>query len=68
MFVVDFMHEIELGIWKAVFKCLISILNAASAGGRLVTDLDARLFGSQFPFSNLTDSKYQIPTDSNIWL
>jgi hypothetical protein len=66
MFVVDFMHEIELGVWKAVFKCLINILNAASAGGRHVTDLDARLFGPWFSCSDHADGTIQIQADSNV--
>ena len=42
MFVVDPMHEFELGVWKAVFTHLIRILYAASPGGRLVAELDRR--------------------------
>jgi hypothetical protein len=42
MFVVDLMHEFELGVWKAVFTHLIRILYAASPGGRLVAELDRR--------------------------
>jgi hypothetical protein len=42
MLVVDLMHEFELGVWKAVFKCLIGILDAAAPGGRLVAMLDSR--------------------------
>jgi hypothetical protein len=36
------MHEFELGVWKAIFKCLIAILNAAAPGMRLVSEFDAR--------------------------
>ena len=42
MLVVDFMHEVELGIWKALFVHLIRILDAAAPGGRLVAILDER--------------------------
>ena len=42
MLVVDFMHEFELGVWKALFKHLIRILYAAAPSGRLVADLDER--------------------------
>jgi hypothetical protein len=42
MLVVDFMHEFELGVWKALFVHLIRILHAAAQGGRLVADLDER--------------------------
>jgi hypothetical protein len=42
MLVVDFMHEFELGVWKALFVHLIRILYAAAPGGRLVSILDKR--------------------------
>jgi hypothetical protein len=42
MLVVDLMHEFELGVWKAVFSHLVSILYAAGASGRLVVELDRR--------------------------
>jgi hypothetical protein len=42
MLVVDFLHEVELGVWKALFVHLIRILNAAAPGGRLVAILDER--------------------------
>jgi hypothetical protein len=42
MLVVDFMHEVELGVWKALFVHLIRILHAAAPGGRLVAILDER--------------------------
>jgi hypothetical protein len=42
MLVVDFMHEFELGVWKALFMHLIRILYAAAPGGRLVAVLDER--------------------------
>ena len=42
MLVVDFMHEFELGVWKALFVHLIRILHAAAQGRRLVADLDER--------------------------
>jgi len=41
MLVVDFMHEVELGVWKALFTHLIRILDA-TPGGSLVGDLDKR--------------------------
>ena len=40
MLVVDFMHEFELGIWKALFIHLIRILNAAEVGDVVVNELD----------------------------
>jgi hypothetical protein len=42
MLVVDFMHEVELGVWKALFVHLIRILYAAAPNGRLVSELDKR--------------------------
>lgn len=40
MFVPDFLHEFELGVWKAIFTHLIRILYAA--GGDAVTRLNER--------------------------
>ncbi|KAL6306020.1 hypothetical protein BKA93DRAFT_913438 [Sparassis latifolia] len=40
--VVDFMHEVELGVWKALFTHLIRILYAAAPTGGTVVTLDAR--------------------------
>jgi len=42
MLVVDFMHEVELGVWKALFTHLIRILYAADPSGGLVGILDGR--------------------------
>jgi hypothetical protein len=42
MLVVDFMHEFELGVWKALLVHLVRILYAAAPGGRLVDILDER--------------------------
>lgn len=42
MLVVDFMHEFELGVWKALFVHLIRVLYAAAPGGKLVAVLDER--------------------------
>ena len=42
MLVVDFMHEFELGVWKALFMHLICILYAVTPSGRLVGVLDKR--------------------------
>lgn len=40
IFVVDFMHEYELGVWKSVFTHLLRILVAA--GGPAILELNAR--------------------------
>ena len=44
MLVVDFMHEFELGVWKALFAHLIRMLYAVpGCGAELVAKLDERL-------------------------
>lgn len=40
MLVVDFMHEFELGVWKALFKHLLRILFAH--GGSTISTLNER--------------------------
>ncbi|KAG2757163.1 hypothetical protein P692DRAFT_201859216 [Suillus brevipes Sb2] len=42
MLVVDFMHECELGTWKALFMHLIRLLYALPQGSQLVALLDCR--------------------------
>jgi hypothetical protein len=42
MLVVDFMHECELGTWKALFTHLIRLLYALPGGDGLVACLDNR--------------------------
>jgi len=42
MLVVDFMHEVELGVWKGLFAHLIQILYTAMLGGKLVAILNER--------------------------
>jgi hypothetical protein len=49
MLVVDFMHECELGTWKAVFIHLISLLYALPGSERLVATLDSRFVLHHFP-------------------
>jgi len=41
MLVVDYMHEWELGVWKALFIHLIRLLTAQ--GAKTVNELNARL-------------------------
>jgi hypothetical protein len=55
MLVVDFMHEFELGVWKALFMHLIRILYAAAPGGRLVAVLNER-----YCMIRVTDHFYSI--------
>ena len=65
MFVVDLMHEFELGVWKALFVHLLRILHAADKD--LVHELDRRYvswplaYNSQLIFV-LTYSFRQVPT------
>jgi hypothetical protein len=42
MLVVDFLHEFELGVWKALFTHLIRVLYAAVPNGSLVAELNQR--------------------------
>jgi hypothetical protein len=42
MFVVDLLHEFELGVWKATFIHLLRILYAA--GGNAIQELNQRQF------------------------
>jgi hypothetical protein len=42
IFVVDQLHEIELGVWKSVLMHLIRILHALHDGGAAITELDTR--------------------------
>ncbi|KAG2049202.1 hypothetical protein BDR06DRAFT_1012311 [Suillus hirtellus] len=57
MLVIDFMHECELGTWKALFTHLIRLLYALSGGSQLVATLDSRF--RQVPtFGNGTIRKF----------
>jgi hypothetical protein len=40
LFVVDLLHEVEIGIWKSVFTHLVRILHASPNGEHLVEELD----------------------------
>ena len=42
MFVVDLMHEFELGVWKAIFTHLLRLLYAQ--GGNGISKLNERYF------------------------
>jgi hypothetical protein len=69
MLVVDFMHECELGTWKALFMHLIRILYALPGGDHLVATLDSRSVHSHAVL--LTDLKVikrrfrQVPSYGN---
>jgi hypothetical protein len=38
----DLMHELELGVWKALFTHLVRVLYAAASDGSLARQLDER--------------------------
>jgi hypothetical protein len=63
MLVVDFMHEFELGVWKALFIHLIWILYAAAPAGKLVAILNERYVQS-FGICRASPNISQIPTDA----
>jgi hypothetical protein len=42
MFVVDLMHEFELGIWKSTFVHIIRVLHAAVPGDKAIVELNRR--------------------------
>ena len=42
IFVVDQLHEIELGVWKSMLTHLIRILHMLRDGGAAITELDTR--------------------------
>ena len=42
MLIIDFMHEVELGVWKVLFTHLVHILNAMPSREGLIGDLDKR--------------------------
>ncbi|KAG2737213.1 hypothetical protein P692DRAFT_201733569, partial [Suillus brevipes Sb2] len=52
MLVVDFLHECELGTWKALFTHLIRLLYALPMGNQLVATLDERYAESVPAYSN----------------
>lgn len=69
MLVVDFMHEFELGVWKALFTHLVRILYAAAPHARLVAELDERsrvVISSVLIFKVLIS--LQIPSNFEFWV
>jgi hypothetical protein len=54
MFLVDQLHEFELGAWKAKFTHLLRILHAA--GGNAIQDLNKQYFFAHQLSSKLTSS------------
>jgi hypothetical protein len=56
MFLVDLMHEVELGIWRALFTHLLRILNAVDKS--LLHELDRRYVHSFLQMSTDNDFVY----------
>jgi hypothetical protein len=61
MLVVDFLHEFELGVWKAILSHLIRILYAI--GNNAVATLD-QWFASKFPINEIIHIDSWTPTGS----
>lgn len=53
MFVVDFLHEVELGVWKSLFIHLMRILQEVNP--TLIHELDRRYVGT---FSDLSQASH----------
>jgi len=69
MLVVDFLHEFELGVWKALFTHLIRILHAAAPHGGLVADLDRRYVNCIVGYQKLINSvTIKVSGHANVWL
>jgi hypothetical protein len=65
MFVVDLLHEFELGMWKAIFTHLMRILFAA--GGSAVQELNFRYVIVNFAIVQHFDDYIQVPSGSYFW-
>lgn len=65
MFAPDLLHEVELGVWKALFTHLLRILYAA--GGDAIVILNSRYV--QFAFGIICLLKItQISSNPNLWV
>ena len=65
MFVVDLLHEFELGVWKAIFIHLMRILFAA--GGSVVQELNFRYVIVLFAMLQHLYDCIQVPSSSYFW-
>jgi hypothetical protein len=65
MFVVDLLHEFELGVWKAIFIHLMRILFAA--GGTAVQELNYRYVIMLFEIVHQLNDYIQVPSSSYFW-
>jgi hypothetical protein len=68
MLVVDFMHEFELGVWKALFTHLVRILYAVAPHARQVAELDDRF--CYLVYTEFSDILIflQIPSNFEFWV
>ncbi len=65
MFVVDLLHEFELGIWKGLFTHLVHILYAAATDGSLITELNWRYDQLIYQFSVVFHLSPQVSPNLN---
>ena len=66
MFVVDFLHEFLLGVWKSAFIHLLRILDAL--GPHLLNELDARwVLPITLPFLCMTIVIIQLQSYAYLW-
>ena len=71
MLVVDFLHNLELGVWKALFTHLIQILHAAAPHGSLVAKLDRWYVSCTVSYQELINfsvTNNQVSGHANVWL
>ena len=65
LFVVDLMHEFELGVWKAVFIHLIRMLVAL--GGIGIQEFNLRLVLLFLLMLSTVSNIAQVPSDRDFW-
>ena len=68
MLIVDFMHEFELGVWKALFTHLVRILYAAAPHACQVAELDERSCVVILLISFDVLIFLQIPSNFELWV
>ncbi|HEV7736755.1 MAG TPA: hypothetical protein VGO47_05200 [Chlamydiales bacterium] len=65
LFVPDFMHEFELGVFKQTFIHLLRILFAA--GGDSIQMLNERYVLVNISFTSMYSIVFQIPVHTSLW-
>ena len=65
MFVIDLMHEFELGVWKALFIHLLRILNAENPN--LVHTLDQRYVHIPLYVFGINPALSKLPPGTDLW-